>query len=92
MSCSTVPGNLGGNDSFFIPLLVGEPLSTACERANLIGSVPVILRWANFTTVNGAVATSKLPSAGIMNKASFFSTRGGCYQNPNGNIGVSTCA
>lgn len=54
----TIASN-SGNEVYNIPTYVGAPLSTACERATIKGSIPDVINFFNYTTVNGAVATSE---------------------------------
>lgn len=75
-----------------VPLKIGEPMSTACQRATVIGAIPEVIRFPNFTTSNGAVV-SGVPSNGGMDEArlmAFFTTKSGCYQDENARL-ASTC-
>jgi len=94
MSCQgvcdcTAPeqGNLVSN----IPVKIGSPLSTACQRATTIGSIPEVTRFANFTLVDGAVAIDVVSSGGICSIPSFFQTRRGCFYDMNSRLSGSTC-
>lgn len=74
-----------------IPIKWGEPLSSACERAGVIGSIPEVTRYPGFTTINGGVFFNVPSSGGIGNLGLFFRNRGnGCYQNANARL-ASTC-
>lgn len=73
-----------GNEVYNIPVKVGAPLSTACERANMIGSIPEVIRHPAFTVVNGAIPATKVSSGGISAgaMATIFNRRGsvnGCF-------------
>lgn len=83
-ACTTgpVPG-VGKDEASFIPIKIGEPLSTSCERSNIIGSIPPVLRYPGMTLVGGAPVAGKVSNAGIQNIPSFFKTRDGCYWNKN---------
>lgn len=75
-----------------IPLKEGFPLSSACERATLVGSIPEIVRHPAFTYVFGVGAIAGVASnGGISNPVSFFQDRRGCYHDKN-NQQPSTCA
>jgi hypothetical protein len=82
--CTTgpIPG-VGKDEVSYIPIKIGEPLSTGCERANTTGSIPQVLRYANFTLVGGALVGGRVSNAGINNIPSFFKTRDECYHNKN---------
>lgn len=89
-----IPSN-SGNDVSGIPVKVGEPLSSSCDRAVTVGSIPEVIRHPAFTTVDGAVLASKSSNGAIPSGAlvSFFSGRSkakGCF----GDISLygSTCA
>jgi len=84
--------NNGLNPSPSIPIKVGAPLSSSCERATLVGSIPEVIRHPAFTTVNGAIAAPvKASSGGICNLNSFFKNYSDCYENDNNRL-ASTCA
>lgn len=85
-------GNVSGNSTYHIPVKVGEPLSTACERAKTIGSIPSVIRTPWYTLVDGAVVTGDVSNAGICNTASFFKSRSGCYDSKDAQTSGSTCA
>mgnify|MGYP001270047970 CR=1 FL=1 len=75
-----------------IPVKVGEPLSTACDRANVVGSIPRVIRYAGFTLVDDG-AISSVPSNGGIADAklvSFFNNEYGCYKGNNSRL-ASTC-
>lgn len=81
-----------GNTQYWIPLKVGQPLSTACERATIIGIIPEVIRYPGYTAVNGSPVAVQMSNGGIANKASFFRRRSGCYGNESGQVGGSNCA
>lgn len=84
--------NTAGNTNAPIPLKIGEPLSTSCERATIVGSIPEVIRFPGFTTVNGAIAyPSRVSSGGICNLTSFFRNHNGCYENENNRLASSCC-
>ena len=90
MSCDcTLP--VQGNDVQGIPVKPGAPLSTACERATEIGSIPEVCRLPWFTLVGGAAVSGKASSGGITNTSSFFKSRKGCYYSKDGRLSGSTC-
>lgn len=73
-----------GNDVYNIPVKVGAPLSTACERANIIGNIPEVIRHPAFTVVNGGIPARRVSSGGISEvaMATIFNRRGsvnGCF-------------
>ena len=74
-----------------IPIKVGQPLSTACERGYVMGAIPEVIRHPAFTLTNGAVTPSRPSSGGVQNPKSFFKTRKGCYYDKNVQL-PSTCA
>ena len=77
---------MGGNITYNIPVKEGFPLTTACERATMIGSIPETIKFPGFTLVRGGVVTNRIASAGIANMASFFKSRKGCYYDNNGRV------
>lgn len=81
-----------GNPVYNIPVKVGEPLSTACERVTTIGSIPSVIRYPQFTLVNGTAVATEISDGGIENMRSFFQTRNGCYQSMHARTMGSTCA
>ena len=83
--------NNSGNTGPSIPVKIGEPLSSACERATILGSIPVVINYPGYTTINGGVAPVKVSNGGICNLASFFLSREGCYFDKNSQL-ASTCA
>lgn len=89
-SCTVCQGQ-SGNPVSGIPVKVGSPLSSACERATLIGSIPEIVRFVNFTMVSGAPAINAIPMGGICNIPSFFKSRNGCFYNSNSRLSGATC-
>lgn len=100
MSCNCGPYPQSGNapvgatsgNQYWIPLKVGFPLSSACERATVIGSIPEIIRYPGYTAVNGSPVVVLQSNGGISNKASFFKKRSGCYGNESGQVGGTNCA
>ena len=75
------------------PLKIGEPMSTACERSTRRGSIPEVIRFPKFTTVNGAVVAGITSSAGIAPASMVAFMRnntGGCYNELT--MQASTCA
>jgi hypothetical protein len=73
-----------GNEVFNIPVKEGAPLSTACQRANMIGSIPEVISYAGFTLIDGGVKANKVSNGGIAKAqmATFFNRRGsnqGCF-------------
>lgn len=75
------------------PRKIGEPLSTACERANVVGSIPVVIRYPSYTLVSGGAVAGITSSAGISEDkmASFFTYNlYSCYSQ-NARV-ASTCA
>jgi len=92
MSCLLCGQGFGAqNDTSGRPIRVGEPLSTANERAYILGAIPEVIRFANYTTVAGKAVVGKLSSAGIGNTSVFFKSRSG-YANKNQLQSGSTCA
>ena len=93
MACNCQPGPEPGKGTEVqnIPIKVGEPLSNACERATIIGSIPQVLRYAGFTLVNGATVVNLVSNSGIENMGMFFKTRRGCFQDMNGRLAGSNC-
>lgn len=83
--CSNDPSK-GINVTSGIPVKEGFPLSTACERATIIGSIPEVIRFPNFTLVRGGTVVNRISSAGITNMASFFKTRTGCFYDKDGQV------
>jgi len=74
-----------------IQLKPGEPISSACERAGIIGSIPQIVRYPSFTMINGTVAAGQVSNGGIRNLRSFFTVRSGCYENDNVRLSSNCC-
>lgn len=74
-----------------IPIKVGEPLSSACERATVVGAIPVVIHYPGYTTINGGVAPVLVSNGGICNLGAFFLNRDGCYSDKNAQL-ASTCA
>jgi len=91
MSCNCTPASSSGNDVYGIPLKIGFPLSTACERANIVGSIPQVIRYAGFTLINGGLLASKPSNGGIGNPSNFFQYRSGCFGTFNGGLSGSEC-
>lgn len=91
MTCTCVTNPVSGNDTSYIPVKIGEPLSTACERASVIGAIPEVLRYPGFTLVGGATAATKISNGGIGNLGSFFKTRSGCYYDMDSRLSGSNC-
>ena len=83
--------NNSGNAGPSIPVKVGEPLSTACERATVVGAIPMVIRFPGFTTVNGDAIAGVSSNGGICNLGAFFLNRDGCYDDKNAQL-ASTCA
>lgn len=54
-----------GSDVSNIPVKVGEPLSSSCQRATTIGSIPEVIRHPAFTVINGGVSASKHSNGGV---------------------------
>ena len=74
-----------------IPIKIGEPLSSACERATIVGSIPEVVRYPAFTMVNGAVVEGVTSNGGIRNTRSFFSAKSGCYEDRNARLASNCC-
>lgn len=91
MPCDTQNPALGGNEVANIPVKVGEPLSSACERAHVVGSIPEVVYHPAFTVVNGGIPATKISSAGIQNRELFFSTKSGCYTDRDSRFSGSSC-
>lgn len=91
MACSACSTSQAGNSTYYLPVKVGEPLTTASDRARIIGSIPQIIRLPWFTLSNDAVAVGTISNAGISNTASFFKTRKGVYSDKNGQLSGSNC-
>lgn len=92
MSCDCVTGEQSGNEESYIPLKVGQPMSTPCERATVVGAIPSVVRFAGFTLVRGGVPDSKISNAGISNIGTFFKNREGCFYDKNAQLpGCSNC-
>lgn len=83
--------NNSGNTGPSIPIKVGEPLSTACERAHITGSIPVVIHYPGYTTVNGGAVIGTISDGGICNPAVFFLNHDGCFSDKNARL-ASTCA
>lgn len=80
MACDCVANpNNSGNDVYWIPLKPGFPLSNACDRSHVIGSIPQIVRFPNFTLISGGVAENRTSNGGIGNLSSFFTRRDDCF-------------
>jgi len=92
MACACTLNPQSGNDTYGIPIKIGEPLSDACSRDQVMGSIPEVLKYAGFTLVGGAPASSKISNGGISNIASFFKVREGCYYNRDSILSGSTCS
>lgn len=75
-----------------IPVKIGAPLSTACERMTTIGAIPSVLNYAGFTLVGGAPVTRIASMGGIEYPSCFFATRSGCYESMWARPYGSTCA
>lgn len=91
MACTTCNQGYGsGNPVSGIPVKVGAPMSTANQRAVVVGSIPQVLNMPWFTLVGCSIAVNKQSNGGIDNPASFFKYRTG-YASPNV-IAGSTCA
>ena len=88
---SCVATNPSGNLVSQIPVKVGTPLSSACERAVTDGSIPQIVRFANWTQVNGAPVQNRVSMGGICSIPSFFKTRNGCFYSSKGRLSGATC-
>lgn len=84
------PAQNSGNDEFGIPIKQGAPLSSACERAHIMGAIPEVIRHPGFTLTAGGVTASKVSNGGISNMASFFKQRHGCYHDKNSQL-PTTC-
>lgn len=74
-----------------IPVKVGQPLSSACQRATVIGAIPQVIRYPSFTTANGAVLASAVSNAGISNLNAFFTNKSGCYEDANARLASNCC-
>lgn len=84
--------SLGVNPTYNIPIKEGFPLSTACERSTVVGQIPQILSYPGFTLKNGATMVNRISPGGIINIASFFASKSGCFQDRNARIpGCSDC-
>lgn len=76
-----------------IPIKVGHPLSTACERATHVGQIPRVINFPGFTLVGGGVVTGVPSNGGISEArmASFFEDKGKeCYKSRQSRL-ASTC-
>jgi len=83
--------NNSGNPVSGIPLKIGAPLSSACDRAKTVGSIPEVINFPGYTTVNGGVVAGTISNGGICNMSAFFTNHDGCYQDANARL-ASTCA
>jgi hypothetical protein len=83
--------NPTGNDVYGIPVKIGEPLSTACERATMVGSIPQVTIYGGATFVNGALVSGVVSDGGIENLSEFFKARNGCYYSMTARPFGSTC-
>lgn len=91
-TCDCSVPNTSGNDVYAIPVKIGSPLSTACERSKVIGSIPVVYNLPAFTLVNGGTVQNQTSNAGICNMSSFFKSRkSGCYQPWDSRLSGSVC-
>lgn len=89
--CPSILDN-SGNPVSGIPVKIGAPMSTLSQRFVTVGSIPVVLNYANFTLVNGALAATRPSNGGIANLASFFRTRSGSlYNNDNAQLAELCC-
>jgi len=82
---------VSGNDEYNIPRREGEPLSTACERANIIGDIPEVISYPGFRLVNGELPATKPMNGGIADVKAFFTVSRGCYQDIDGRDTGTTC-
>lgn len=75
-----------------IPIKIGEPLSTQCDRATRIGSIPDVVKHPAFTTIDGGVKAVETSNGGVKPSVivNFFTNQSGCYQNANARL-ASTC-
>lgn len=96
MSCMT--GNCGGSASNNFPLhqeqldaLYGGPLSSKNARATQVGSIPNVIRWANFTLVDCQVAPSTQSAGGIANLDNFWRGKPGVYGGDFGDFDTGVC-
>lgn len=84
--------SLGVNPTYNIPIKQGFPLSTACERTNVIGQIPVVLSYPGWTLKNGATMVNRVSPGGIINTTEFFKSKSGCFQGRNGRLaGCADC-
>ncbi len=77
-----------------INALYGAPLSNACSRANISGSIPAVVRFPFGTQVSGGYVATQ-PSIGGFAKATpasvFWKTgSSNCYGNGN-DFGIGSC-
>lgn len=80
--CPSILDN-SGNPVSGIPVKIGAPMSTLGQRFVTVGSIPVVLNYANFTLVNGFAVSGVPSNGGIADTASFFRTRSGSLYNSN---------
>lgn len=94
MACvCNLPPVGGKHTDVGVPVKIGQPLSTACERLTVIGSIPYTIRYPGWILVNNASAVNVVSDGGIENTASFFKNLSGCYQSEFAQpSGGSTCA
>ena len=83
--------NQTGNDVYGIPVKIGEPLSTACERVTGVGSTPRVINYAGAVFVNGGLVDGVVSDGGIDNMAEFMKARDGCYYSMTARPFGSTC-
>lgn len=89
--CPSIYDN-SGNAVYGIPLKVGQPLSTLPQRFVGVGSIPSVINFGGFTTVDGALVTGVPSNGGIGNPVSFFSTRSGSlYNSPHADLAEVCC-
>lgn len=74
-----------------IPIKVGEPLSSACERATIVGAIPEVIRYPQFTLIAGGVYPRVTSNGGIRNTRSFFASKNGCYEDRNARLASNCC-
>jgi hypothetical protein len=93
MPCTTCGQGYGsGNTVSGIPIKDGHALSSANERAVIMGSIPQVVRHPAWTLVGGKAVAGITSNGGISNPSNFFKNRIGVYFDKNGQSGGSTCA
>lgn len=82
-----------GNPVYGIPVSSGiSPLSTLTQRYVGVGSIPNVLNYANWTSVDGQFVAGIPSNGGILNPLGFFRNRtGSVYNNPNAQLAELCC-